>query len=1658
VRRSSSSTAAASSASPVNRDVSRILPPADLLSRVQGVEPVLQRGRTFQKFGLGAFLVSAVSLLGSILSSPWWKDVTNAHWVRTGVHQWLLVAAAASFVVAVLLVGWLRIWVRASRTPFRYTYSIEAFTPVEGAAEEPRLAWLRHDLSTRLSRRIRRLSLLDEQYSKTTEAPDSHIHIGGVYGIRTRSNGECVIEVMPWVRLGPTGAPASLAHPVRFTLTGGARELQSSSGPPSYEKLVERVYFSVASRIYRRIRDDVQHKIDLLPRRYFRAAAYFYEAEDYIRSNTLDAYQQAQELYAEVIKLYTPSWRDEDVSRRAGRFLRFFDGLHARWSLYWRRLVAFLWPALGSREVMVARAELGFARTLVYRRAVAGLSGQRRTPIFQARPVAARAVERLERLRADVPDRRKRLFDARVTQAAVYAALGSFDDADERLREARAGDPARAEANATFMYVQGQVSTRQRGYYFQRAGELLPTFEVAQYERAIETELLWRRRQLRETNVADIVVSEYERVLELNPGNVSAWANLGYVYWLLDDSKRARRALERGREYKEIRQDTSVADLDSCLARLAAERGDFKRAYAHYVDAVAGRLSQGVWYAPDRYTAYPFEAISRWMIERFKSYRRAVRRLQHEAAHSAGGPRDGLTGRVRDAVYAFVLNDYGEACFNYWIRSGDDRYHRLAEMAFDKALRSSAGAPGSRADGVRPQTRNPVVAFNLNRLRWWQLDALETSQYDWTRPQDVDRALEVATRLLEFRPRKTHIDDALVYEPSWADGLLEKTWSDMTIARQSRDFARLLDEAAEVCRKREKELEGAARTVQKDPNTLGAADDPREGELRRAFTGSAATSAATAGLTVTAQQREEAKALGDRVEVLEGTVKKLRDAADEFHAEARSAPERLIPHAWMRRRGAVDLLFARRRRHRSLWERELDDTHVWALFALCSVDLSSLDRTTGLRARITRWRVARMLTLIQSRFWSDEVPILIACLRASAWESTRADAYLLRIQQCIRRSCERDPSYQSFRYLVYVNSLIDRARIFRAVGAVCDKLQTRLSRRLPHQLRRAAIWYRLRTSGPFERVADVCKRLGAFEPARGGIFGYLGEEMARASRVPGPPRLDEIEPGRPWLPPAAGRLAPYDDLLSSLEDNGVEELEQLARELSRASTMYEDYTNPAADEQSLYVRVARFLRDHGAPREAELARAIAKDDTVLQTMTGDRGVPRALYGSLGDELRARGQLDVAATAYSLGRRALDNRRVEFPIAVGLAQLDWQRGDFVRAAEQFRMLDRYPPARSGGWRTALVGSLIDSVPRDHPLSPGGYRSLKNWLGRDLTVAHERAMHPATGESDEAEAAAVDAAEAVLRASRRWYLSVVHRPETADVEKEVRPVAPAILEVQSSFFYAGETLRDFVNPLLDEDIAKMQRATADTVGLVLPSFLLHASDHLPPGRYRLHVDGVPVADGEYDSSPGREQAEARRMLEHLRDEVLAHPDGLPLSSQAIEIYEKKARARGLAQHESLRFAGVLRALVRERVAVDVSKVADTVVAFRRLGLRELVEEARLAVREGLPGADCSCPLVSLPPDVETHVAALLRPCEDSQILSASAEDLMRIGRELDAALAGVVPGSALVVLTPGLRSFVHALVGVLRPDLPVLAYVELPDGSMPLVDTLVPAGAG
>ena len=327
-----------------------IMPPADLLEQIEGIEHGLRQRRRLGTIGwIASIFFMAVQVAVPVFNSEWFAALRSYEWEKI-IEQWPLLLPLIFGIFFVFLSIWTKFWLTESQAPFHYTYSIDDFKPVPKTPTEDKLSWLRHDLLERLSERIGRLSLLEDEQVRTNgiiENRESHIHISGYYVIRKKPRDErWIIEVTPWIRIGPSGRPETMAHSVKFPLNppeiGQAQstpmqtketerkinesvshsnsnnaeslDTQAQEAPPpvkpqDYEKLLERVYFSVATQIYKQLRRDVQRKIELLPTNHFRAVAYFHEAEDYAKSNTLDAYDEARELYGTALKLYDPRWR-----------------------------------------------------------------------------------------------------------------------------------------------------------------------------------------------------------------------------------------------------------------------------------------------------------------------------------------------------------------------------------------------------------------------------------------------------------------------------------------------------------------------------------------------------------------------------------------------------------------------------------------------------------------------------------------------------------------------------------------------------------------------------------------------------------------------------------------------------------------------------------------------------------------------------------------------------------------------------------------------------------------------------------------------------------------------------------------------------------------------------------------------------------------------------------------------------------------------------------------------------------------------------------------------------------------------------------------------------------------------------------------------------
>lgn len=110
------------------------------------------------------------------------------------------------------------------------------------------------------------------------------------------------------------------------------------------------------------------------------------------------------------------------------------------------------------------------------------------------------------------------------------------------------------------------------------------------------------------------------------------------------------------------------------------------------------------------------------------------------------------------------------------------------------------------------------------------------------------------------------------------------------------------------------------------------------------------------------------------------------------------------------------------------------------------------------------------------------------------------------------------------------------------------------------------------------------------------------------------------------------------------------------------------------------------------------------------------------------------------------------------------------------------------------------------------------------------------------------------------------------------------------------------------------------------------------------------------------------------------------------------------------------------------------------------RELTELVRHALRESMPGTGGWRRLIILSPELEDEIARAIQTQDGKRFLAlpaAKLDDLrssVRDGLPVEAAEWRL----AIAVLTPGLRPFVRALVALDHPNLPVVAFTELPDG--------------
>ena len=226
----------------------------------------------------------------------------------------------------------------------------------------------------RLKRRVQRFSFLEKAGADGTAAiarglnATSHFHIKADYAVREDESGEWVMHVWPRVRIGAEGNADTLANPVRLPFADGSDPNESDTrgvlNREEYQRLVERVYSSIATEIYKQIEIDLREKMTLFPTLSLRALARYVEAEDFETSNTIDAYDRALEMYQTSLDELEAS-----VPHRCRRFLQVRSALEAE-----------------------AKTKLGYSRCRIYRRLVSDMAARGRNPIYDSRDKLGEAI------------------------------------------------------------------------------------------------------------------------------------------------------------------------------------------------------------------------------------------------------------------------------------------------------------------------------------------------------------------------------------------------------------------------------------------------------------------------------------------------------------------------------------------------------------------------------------------------------------------------------------------------------------------------------------------------------------------------------------------------------------------------------------------------------------------------------------------------------------------------------------------------------------------------------------------------------------------------------------------------------------------------------------------------------------------------------------------------------------------------------------------------------------------------------------------------------------------------------------------------------------------------------------------------------------------
>lgn len=762
--------------------ITELLPTEEDWKRLQGIESTLLRRRTAGRFaGVIAILSAALQVVLAIAEKGYIEKLLTLELDRKAVIIFGILFTAS---LIYFLMRRTSVLLKESKSAFRYTFWIEPFTEVDnkpcdrlqlGASNRFKL--LHHDLTERFHLRIKqRFSILkefpasaesaEEDVSKTApKRYSSHIHISGHIAIREKDEGKWVVHVIPEVRIGPPGVPATLAQPVEYPITSIPFQEQNQTEAPrdkiyvqplevnEYLDIVERVYSSVATKVFEQIESDVRLKIALFPTSHLRSIALFHEAEDFTHSNTVDAYERAIPLYREALRYF-------DLTN-----IRTITSLFLGMPILWRIELKYQheWASIVA----------GYAKCLIYRRETSELSGRQSNTLFELPELLKERIDALNKLQKYIGKRglnsrferslayfmypqeswfnhyaggtnpslfdhqKNALFELYLVQALTYHFLENSEQASESLADAAASAPDRVTRDALYLVTKGLLEPiKDKALVYLRQGvEFAPDFHFAWWFLAQTQEKVFRQQDEITLERAQVVMDEFDEVVKLNNGSIYALSAQGYLRWLIKDNQ-AKKYFEHGIQVKAIASETFIGELNYRLARIAAESGNFDECCRLYLEATAADPEIGAFYPDEgsRVRSADFDEIGSSMLRRFETYKNTVENLIAQQQKDVlqddfESQRDHkpVSENTQHFVHAFVLNDYANACLRYFHHHGEQCWLDRAIKAYDKATK------------LNPADARP----------WFNL----VNGYEWAR--EYDKMDKCATRASQLSPTWT---------------------------------------------------------------------------------------------------------------------------------------------------------------------------------------------------------------------------------------------------------------------------------------------------------------------------------------------------------------------------------------------------------------------------------------------------------------------------------------------------------------------------------------------------------------------------------------------------------------------------------------------------------------------------------------------------------------------------------------------------------------------------------------------------------------------------------------------------------------------------------------------------------------------------------------